>query len=197
MTNITFVVVVTRLEHNIRVVYRTRKFKSVKNFVKIQGRSFIVDWTKPLYVKGFRRVYVVDFDTCKQVVNQESDKPFISPAELDTIVGTHVIREITHAVTQNTMEKVLWAVIGGVIGALAAALIVMFVMQDKIDNLTPNIFPIGGGLMQTTFKFGMDGSFDGFLFRLTIVGVLLVVVGFIAYLLHKTRYHAIELIEVD
>jgi len=154
-----FIVKVVRREQGQMVVFRTRRLTTPTSFVKVNNRSFVVDWSAPIYINGPIRYYVVDWDTGKQVATTGSTPHAVTPEELDTIVGTHVIREITHAVTGNNLEKLMYVIVGGIIGALTAALIMSLVYQEKIFALqeASQAVPLMGAFSDQVLKLVTSG----------------------------------------
>lgn len=149
-----FVVLFTRDEQGQQVVFRRRVFKILPQFVQYASKSFQIDWSRPVYLSPrFQRVYLVNWTTGMQSF-PEGGNPVLRPEDLDVVVKTKIIREITQAVSDDFKLKMIWALLGGIIGALAAGLVVYIVMSNQITeilksqiNNTPVIITaFGGGL---------------------------------------------------
>ena len=121
----------TQLEEE--YVITSINIKGNPDFIKLPHRNYKIDFSKPTYVnsKGVR-IYIVNIITGAQL--EISGKPAnVSPQDLDAIIGTKIVKEITSAVAENTKDKIIHFIIGAIIGALVGVLIAFLVMQSKID----------------------------------------------------------------
>ena len=101
-------------------------------------KAYVIDFEHPLYIRGMERVYVVNSETGTQLLPSEG-KLLLRPDELDVIVSTKIVREITSAVHSDGNKQIIAFVIGAIIGILAGYIIGTLILQGKIDALVKEL----------------------------------------------------------
>lgn len=127
-------IIFLRREYEAMYVVQIKIFRTMKNLVKANKKQFLLDVNTPAYIYRNQYTYLVDIDSGSQL-NYSEAKRQMSPEELDTIVGTKIIRELTAGVMDNNKEKVFWTILGVVIGLLLGLAIMQYVMSEKIAEL--------------------------------------------------------------
>lgn len=150
MVSAKFYILFTRDEQGQQVVFRKKRYKTLPKFVQFAQKSFQMDWSHPIYISGLTRVYILNWTTGVQLL-PSGQAPALRPEDLDVIVGTKIIREITSTVAQGDFKlKLLWGVLGAILGGLAVGLIVYIYMSGRIEDIlksqVPNVIPVGAAI---------------------------------------------------
>lgn len=127
-----------RKEQGVNQVIFVRLYRKIKESIKIGEKSFLVDYSSPLFVNKLVLTFIIDYDSGVQFVPGEKNS-VLTPGELDAILGTKIVKEIASSVTKNTMQQLIPFIIGLAIGLLAGYLICSIVMQAKIDELNAKL----------------------------------------------------------
>jgi hypothetical protein len=129
-----FIVFFTREEGNTQHVFLKVKARATDKMVSFGGKTFLMDWSIPLFVMKNTRCYVVNWTKGTQL----SPNPIsngVGPEDLDMMFRTKVIKDIASAISDTTKDKIFSFIIGAICGALGAALIVYIVMSGKIETI--------------------------------------------------------------
>jgi hypothetical protein len=129
-----FNVFFTREEGNVQHVFLKVKARATDKMVSFGGKTFLMDWSIPLFVLKNMRYYVVNWTRGEQLTPL-SQSSGTRPEELDVMFRTKIIKDIASAITDTTKDKLISFLLGALVGALGAALIVYIVMSGKIEEL--------------------------------------------------------------
>jgi hypothetical protein len=127
-----------RKEQGVNEVIFYRITRKIKESIKIGEKSFLIDYSSPLFVHKMVRTFIIDYDSGVQFVPGEKSS-ILTPGELDAILGTKIVKEIASSVAKNKMQQLIPFVIGLAIGLLAGYLICSIIMQAKIDELNAKL----------------------------------------------------------
>lgn len=129
------------------VIRKVISLNSIKPVQKVGGLQLQINVKTPTFIdkNGISTFY---FESKKgSQLNFKQIQPYLSPDDLDIIIGQKIIREIAAGVLDNKKEKMMVFFMGVLIGLMAGCLIMMLVMQQKIDEiyakfLNENTIPI-------------------------------------------------------
>jgi hypothetical protein len=127
-------IIFIRKQFNAYFVARIIQTNDIKKTIALTGKQFGISIENPLYISKMQKVYCLDFDSGSQLTFNEA-KAFMTPEELDLIVGQKIIKELTSGVIDNKKEKLAMILLGLIMGALIAALVLMMYYTDKIQNM--------------------------------------------------------------
>lgn len=108
--------------------------KIAKTQIKLNEKTYIVNLNEPNYNFRNEKIYLIDIESGSQI-SFNVNNSLLKPDELDRIIGNKLLEDITRGLFANVKEKILWVVMGLIMGALIAFMIMMFVMQNKIDEI--------------------------------------------------------------
>lgn len=131
-----FKIIFIRYEFGMRIVSAIKELKNPIKILKIGNKDYIIDYEKPTYINKLTRIYVVDEES-GGLVQFNQNIPSINPTDLDLIVGSKIIKELTSGIMDNK-EKIMFAIIGAICGALIAWIVCQNYMQTKIDEVYKN-----------------------------------------------------------
>lgn len=134
MNEIKYKIIFLRKEYSTLNVIAVLKLKSLTNVVRFRNKTYQIEIANPAFSQKNEKVYLFDFDTGTQMKFTESNA-LLNPSELDSIVSTHVIKELMATATIDFKEKVINMVLGAIIGALLAVVLMFFYMNNKIDEI--------------------------------------------------------------
>jgi hypothetical protein len=106
----------------------------IKKMIALSGKEFALSIENPLYINRMQKTYVLDYDSGSQLTFTEA-KAYMTPEELDMIVGQKIIRELTSGVIDNKKEKLINMLLGFVMGALLAAIVAIVYYTNQIQQL--------------------------------------------------------------
>lgn len=132
---ITYKIYFTRLENGQRVTIGYRLLKEPSKLVKYKKKAFPIDLASPIRIFKLQRIYVMDYATGAQLAVEGSENALMSPDELDMIVSTKIIRELTSGLKESLSEKIIYIIVGCVIGFLVGFIVGYLIMQGKLDAL--------------------------------------------------------------
>ena len=127
-------------------ILRRKRFSPSKNTVKVSTGTYVLDVSKPTYIKGLKLFYFIDsvkVDGQLPLEKKKKDKKKpaitdnglsfrnkkseikITPRMLDDLISQHVIRDLSQNLTDNTfvfnlMTFILGCAMGGAFGFIAA-----------------------------------------------------------------------------
>lgn len=131
-----FVIYLLRKEGDVYHILKKKVVRKPEKTVKVLGKMYAIDFSSPLFVRGKERVYAVEFQSGSQFGLEGAKTPAgMTPEELDVVVGTKVIRELTQSVAHDIKDMVFPLVLGVCLGALVAWIVAQFVWQAKVDEL--------------------------------------------------------------
>lgn len=137
----TYKIILLRTFNNTIYVEKTLKYKFLPKIIKIaNGKTFNVLVNNPAFIEGKEKVYLIDFDTGNTKSFSEI-KVKMNPEDLDTIVSTKIIKELTSGIVDNKKEKIIWILVGFLIGVFLASTICLMIMNQKIEDLLINEIP--------------------------------------------------------
>lgn len=131
-------VIFVRKEHGTNQVMLVKKLRNPKSSIRVGVKSYLVDYSSPLFIANLTRVYIIDYDSGNQIIANEKGN-ILTPGELDVILGTKIVKEITQSVAKRPLAQLIPFIIGLAIGLLAGYLICNIVMQGKLDELTSQL----------------------------------------------------------
>ena len=118
----------------------SKLLRSPRRTVRFKGkRTYSVDWSSPLYVRGLLRVYALDEREGTMMKIGAEGTSALTPEELDVIVGTKIVRELASSVTNNLVDMLIPILLGAVAGFLAAWIIAGIYYQEQINSLMDTI----------------------------------------------------------
>lgn len=129
-----YILVYLRIHQKTLHVVKKKRLNSLKTLMKQKEKHFVIDIQNPCYMQDNIRYYFIDIDSGKQYTFSEIEYG-ISPEDLDTIVGSKIIRELTKGVMDNRKTKLSYFILGLVIGLLLGVCIMNFIMQNKVEGL--------------------------------------------------------------
>lgn len=132
-------VILTRTINGTEYVVKTLKYSGMPEKVRHANRTFLINYGTPVMISRDIATYIANVDTGIQFMPTADSQVAMSPEELDVIMGTKIVREITASVAKNPYQDLIKYIIGGIIGLLAGLLIGFLVMQAKIDAVPPAV----------------------------------------------------------
>lgn len=106
--------------------------------MKFHGKQYQITINKPAYI--LKNVAYFYFDLIKgSQLNFQKIEPYLSPDDLDIVIGGKIIKELTRGVMDNKKEKLMLIIVGIIIGALFSGVICLIVMQKRIDEIYKNV----------------------------------------------------------
>jgi hypothetical protein len=136
-----FTIIFVRQEENRFHVVKKKTLDEPKPTIRLgKKKSYVIQYDSPTIVHGLNRRYVIDYESGDQYLLGEGTTNPLTPEELDIILGTKIVKEITSSVQKDMMQYIIPALIGALAGFLAAWLIASFTFQEKIDELTRLLF---------------------------------------------------------
>lgn len=137
-----YIVIYIIKEHGTYSVLKKKRIKPTKNTVKYgRNKTYIIDTTKPTYVKGFKLFYFIeikkgflDFEDNKKLPKNKKGKPEIadikqlsvnimSPEIVDMIMSQNVVKQIVSGLEGglgiNWMSLITGLALGSFIGLIA------------------------------------------------------------------------------
>jgi hypothetical protein len=131
-----FTLVFVRHEEERYHVVTKKHLKTPKATVRVgKDKSFVVQYDAPTLVHGLERQYVIDWESGNQYLLGEGETNPLTPEELDVILGTKIVKEITSSVSKDVWAMIIPLLIGALVGFLAAWIIASTMYQAKIDEL--------------------------------------------------------------
>lgn len=137
-----YVLLLEKINATYKVVAKIRLiFKSGGYLAVYHQQTFVIDTKSPAYtqfVKKFlwteyQEIYVLDINQPAQLIWNGAIQP-IAASDLDQILSTHVLKELTAGV-QSGKEKMVNAIIGFFMGALTVGLILVMYYTNLIQTL--------------------------------------------------------------
>jgi hypothetical protein len=136
-----FTIVFVRREENRFHVVKKKTLEEPKPTIRLgKEKSYVIQYDSPTLVHGLNRQYVLDYESGDQYLLGEATTNPLTPEELDIILGTKIVKEITSSVQKDPWQMIIPLLIGVLAGFLAAWLIASFTYQEKIDELTQLLF---------------------------------------------------------
>jgi hypothetical protein len=127
-------IIFIRKQFNAYFVFRVVQTNDIKKMIALSGKEFALSIENPLYINRMQKTYVLDYDSGSQLTFTEA-KAYMTPDELDMIVGQKIIRELTSGVIDNKKEKLINMLLGFVMGALLAAIVAIVYYTNQIQQL--------------------------------------------------------------
>lgn len=124
-----------RQEYKSLYIFKIINLSNIPKIYKLgKGHQYTIDVATPSFNNKLTKVYLFDYDTGSQYTFKQIKRE-LNPEELDLIVGTKIITELTKSIVDNKKQYVFYAIIGFIIGALLAAIIVMMIFNGKIQDI--------------------------------------------------------------
>lgn len=127
-------IIFIRKQFNAYFIFRIVQSNDIKKMLNLSGKEFALSVENPLYINRMQKVYVLDYDSGSQMTFTEA-KAFMTPEELDLIVGQKIIKELTSGVIDNKKEKLMNMLLGFIMGALLAALVAIVYYTGQIQDM--------------------------------------------------------------
>lgn len=127
-------IIFIRKQFNAYFIFRIVQSNDIKKMLNLSGKEFALSVENPLYINRMQKVYVLDYDNGSQMTFTEA-KAFMTPEELDLIVGQKIIKELTSGVIDNKKEKLMNMLLGFIMGALLAALVAIVYYTGQIQDM--------------------------------------------------------------
>lgn len=134
-------VVFLRIQQGIPFIVKTVITDKIDYIYRIQKRTYSVNIETPSYFQRNYRIYLMNYDTGKQISLNEKDVP-VSPEKLDSLVEDRIYRDMFSALISDVKQKFLWFIMGAVIGGLLVYTITASIFNGKIQDLLMDMNPI-------------------------------------------------------
>ena len=131
-------------------ILRKKRFSPSKNTVKVSTGTYVLDVSKPTYIKGLKLFYFIDSARVDGQLPLEKDKkdkkdktPIenkglsfksrksevkITPRMLDDLISQHIIRDLSQNLGDNRMIfNIMTFILGCIVGALGGFIVAGYV----------------------------------------------------------------------
>lgn len=119
-------------------VVKTIECKILNTLLRLNNKTYKIDINNVAFFNHFQKCYFIDIDSGIQYTFKII-KSQMNPNDLDTLVNSKLIKEITTGIVDNKKDKIVYVVIGLIIGALLGALIMQIIDNAKIQDLYEQI----------------------------------------------------------
>lgn len=141
-------IVYLRKFNNQLSVIKIVETNEIKEIFRINSNKTVqINLNNVCYLNQLQKTYFIDFDSGNQYTFEVIETS-MNPAQLDNLMSTKIIKEITSGIIDNKKEKILFVVVGFIIGIILGLLIMQIIMSNKIQdilseqsNITPIIQP--------------------------------------------------------
>lgn len=134
-------VVFIRIQQGIPFIVKTVITDRIDYIYRIKGKTYSVNIENPSYFQRNYRIYLMNYDTGKQIALNEKDVP-VSPEKLDSLVEDRIYRDMFSALISDVKQKFLWFIMGAIIGGLLLYTITASIFNGKIQDLMMEMNPI-------------------------------------------------------